>query len=194
MFDTYFVQFSQVLAVSGPKTLAIRNWYVEVAKSQPHLDYFQNTHSKMKTNIRLWMYTLNGNVWYLFCSVWSSISCFRPENVSYISNRYAQVVKSQPHLDYFQNTHSKMKTNIRLWMYTLNGTVWYPFCSVWSSISCFRPENVSYKKLICRSGKITIAPRLFSDHSLKTQNKHQIMNVLTKWNCLIPILFSLVKH
>ena len=23
--------------------------------------------------------------------------------------------------------------------------VWYPFCLVWSSISFFRPENVSYK-------------------------------------------------
>ena len=55
MFDTYFVQFGQVLAVSVQKTLAIyiSNRYVEVAKSQPHLDYFQNTHSKMKTNIRL---------------------------------------------------------------------------------------------------------------------------------------------
>ena len=53
LFDTHFVEFGQVLAVSGQKTLAIRNRYVEVAKSQPHLDYFQNTHSKMKTNIRL---------------------------------------------------------------------------------------------------------------------------------------------
>ena len=53
LFDTYFVQFGQVLAVSGQKTLAIRNRYVAVAKSQPHLDYFHKTHSKMKTNIRL---------------------------------------------------------------------------------------------------------------------------------------------
>ena len=83
LFDTYFVQFGQILAVSGQKTLAIRNQYVAVAKSQPHLDYFQNTHSKIKTNIRLWMYTLNATVWYLFCSVWSGISCFSPENVSY---------------------------------------------------------------------------------------------------------------
>ena len=30
-----------------------------------------------------------------------------------------------------------METNIRLWMYTLNGTVWYPFCLVWSNIGCF---------------------------------------------------------
>ena len=45
MFDTYYVQFGHVLAVSGQKTLAIGNWYVEVAKSQLHLNYFQNTHS-----------------------------------------------------------------------------------------------------------------------------------------------------
>ena len=30
LFDTHFVQFGQVLAVSGQKTLAIRNRYVEV--------------------------------------------------------------------------------------------------------------------------------------------------------------------
>ena len=40
LFDTHFVQFGQVLAVSGQKTLAIRNRYVEVVKSQLHLDYF----------------------------------------------------------------------------------------------------------------------------------------------------------
>ena len=62
LFDTYSVQFGQALAVSGQKTLAIRNQYVEVVKSQPHLDYFQNTHSKMKTNIRFSMYTLNETV------------------------------------------------------------------------------------------------------------------------------------
>ena len=45
LFDTHFVQFGQVLAVSDQKTLAIRNWYAQVVKSQPHLDYFQNTHS-----------------------------------------------------------------------------------------------------------------------------------------------------
>ena len=47
LFDTNFVWFGQVLAVSVQKTLAIRNRYVEVAKSQPHLGYFQNTHSKI---------------------------------------------------------------------------------------------------------------------------------------------------
>ena len=30
LFDTYFVQFRQVLAVSGQKTLALSNGYVEV--------------------------------------------------------------------------------------------------------------------------------------------------------------------
>ena len=53
LFDVHFVEFGQVLAVSVQKTLAIRNRYVEVVKSQLHLDYFQNTHSKIKTNIRL---------------------------------------------------------------------------------------------------------------------------------------------
>ena len=38
------------------------------------------------------------------------------------------------------------------------------------------------------------APKLFSEHSLQNENKHQIMNVYTKWNCLIPILFGLVKY
>ena len=58
--------------------------------------------------------------------------CFRSENVSYISHQ--QVVKSQPYVDYFQKTSPKMKTNIRLWMYTPNATVWYPFYLTWSGI------------------------------------------------------------
>ena len=63
-------------------------------------------------------------------------------------------------------------------MYTLNGIVWYPFGLVWSNISCFKPENVSY--IGTDSGKITTVPRLFSEHSLQSKNKHQIMNVYTK--------------
>ena len=43
-------------------------------------------------------------------------------------------------------------------------------------------------------GKITTVPRLFSEHLLQDENKHQIMNVQTKWNCLIPILSGLVKY
>ena len=112
LFDTYFVQFGQVLAVSGQKTLAISNLYVEMVKSQPHLGYFQITHSKMKTNIRLRMYTLNGlfdTHFVQFCQV-LAVSC---QKTLAISNLYVEVVKSQPHLGYFQITHSKMKTNIR---------------------------------------------------------------------------------
>ena len=37
-------------------------------------------------------------------------------------------------------------------------------------------------------------PRLFSEHSLQNENKHQIMNVHAKWNCFIPILSGLVKY
>ena len=43
-------------------------------------------------------------------------------------------------------------------------------------------------------GKITTAPRLFSEHLLQDENKDQIMNVHTKWNCVIPILSGLVKY
>ena len=44
------------------------------------------------------------------------------------------------------------------------------------------------------SDKIITAPRLFSKHFIRNENKHQIMNVHTKWNCLIPILSSLDKN
>ena len=59
---------------------------------------------------------------------------------------------------------------------------------------CFRVENVSHKSPMCISGKITTVPRLFTEHLLQNENKHQIMNVHTKWNCLIPILSGLVKY
>ena len=63
-------------------------------------------------------------------------------------------------------------------------------------LAVFRDENVSHKLPMCTiiSGKITTVPRLFSEHSLQNENKHQIMNVDTKWNCLISILSSLVKY
>ena len=47
---------------------------------------------------------------------------------------------------------------------------------------------------MCISGKITTVPMLFSEHLLQDENKPQIMNVQTKWNCLIPILSDLVKY
>ena len=43
LFDTYFVQFGQVLAVSGMKTLVISHRCVQVVKSQPYKGSFQNT-------------------------------------------------------------------------------------------------------------------------------------------------------
>ena len=33
-----------------------------------------------------------------------------------------------------------------------------------------------------------------SDQLLQNESKHQIMNVHTKWNCLVSILSSLVKY
>ena len=69
-----------------------------------------------------------------------------------------------------------------------------PILSGLVNISCFRDENVSHKSPMCISGKITTVPNLFSEHLLQDENKHQIMNVQTKWNCLIPILSGLVKY
>ena len=142
--------------------LVTRDRYIQVVKSQPYQGSFENTHSKMKTNIRLWMYKWNGTVWYPICPVWLSISRFKPESRRPLHTSG----KSQPCPDYFLDTHSQMKTNIRLWMYTWNGTLWYLFCLVWSSISCFMDENVSHKSLMCISGKITTVPRLFWEQSL----------------------------
>ena len=53
LFETYFVWFGQVLAVSVMKTLVISHRCVQVVKSQPYQGSFQNTQPKMETNIRL---------------------------------------------------------------------------------------------------------------------------------------------
>ena len=53
LFDTHFVWFGQALGVSGMKLLVTSNQYIQVVKSQPYLDSFCNTYSKIKTNIRL---------------------------------------------------------------------------------------------------------------------------------------------
>ena len=42
LFDTHFVYFGQILAVSGMKLLVKSNRYVQVVKSQPYLDYFKD--------------------------------------------------------------------------------------------------------------------------------------------------------
>ena len=53
-----------------------------------------------------------------------------------------------------------------------------PILSGLVKISCFREENVSHKSPMCiHIGKITTVPRLFSEHLLQDENKHQIMNV-----------------
>ena len=44
LFDTHFVWLGQVLSVSGMKLLVTSNRYVQVVKSQPHLDSFWTTH------------------------------------------------------------------------------------------------------------------------------------------------------
>ena len=59
------------------------------------------------------MYTINGTVWYPFCLVWSNVSCFRDELVISHRSVIILVAKSQPYLDSFKNTYSKMKTNIQ---------------------------------------------------------------------------------
>ena len=48
--------------------------------------------------------------------------------------------------------------------------------------------------LVGMNRKITTASRQVSEHLIKNENKHQIMTVPTKWNCLIPILSSLVMY
>ena len=48
-------------------------------------------------------------------------------------------------------------------------------------------------RCVCMGGKITIVSRLFSEHLLQDENKHQILNVHTKWNYLMPIFSGLVK-
>jgi len=151
----------------------------------------QSTHSKMKTNIRSWMYILKGTVWYPFCLDWSSISCFINEIISDKEPiRISGKITTLPRLF---SEHSLRDENIELSMYTLKGTVWYPFCPLWSSISCSGNEIVSDMEPIRVSCKITTLPRLFSEHSLQDENKHQIMNVYTEKK-QIPILSSLVKY
>ena len=78
-------------------------------------------------------------------------------------------------------------------MYTLKGTVWHLFCLA-CMVNCVSGQKMLAILKEPISDKITTVPRLFSEHSLQSKNKHQIMNVYTKWNCLIPILFGLVKY
>ena len=98
----------------------------------------------------------------------------------------------------FWNTCPKSKINSRLWMYTPNGTAWYLFCLVWSSISYFRDEFVrsnQYVQVVKSQPHLDCFWNTYS--KMKTNIRsvfHQIMNVYTKWNCLIPILSCVVKY
>ena len=140
------------------------------------------------------MYTLKGTVGYPFCLVWSSISSFSNENVSDKEpirtiakiTTIPRLVSEHPLQDenkyQIVNVHNKRNCLI-------------PILSIaWSSISSFSNEIVCHKEPIRTSGKITTVPRLFSEHSLQDENKHQIMNIHTKKNCFILILSTLVKY
>ena len=72
--------------------------------------------------------------------------------------------------------------------------VWFGQGLAVSGKKTFMVENVRHKSLMCISSKITTIPRLFSEHLLQNENKDQIMNVHTKWNCLLPILSGLIKY
>ena len=134
LFDTYFVWFGQVLAVSG--------MHENVSHKSPMC-----IGGKITTVPRLF------------------------------SEHLLQDENKHP----FMNVNTKCNCLIPI----LSGLVKY---------CCFRDENVSHKSPMCIGGKITTVPRLFSEHLLQDENKHQIMNVQTKWNCLIPILSGLVKY
>ena len=67
------------------------------------------------------------------------------------------------------------------------------FCLLWLSFTCFRLKNVSYILPLLIVDKITNPPKLYLKVLLFNENKHQIMNVHIKWNCLIPSLSTLVE-
>ena len=48
LFDTHFVEFGQVLAVSGQKTLAISNRYLQVVKHNRTWTIFRTLTQKSK--------------------------------------------------------------------------------------------------------------------------------------------------
>ena len=120
-------------------------------------------------------------------------SNFRVEIVSYkypirIRDKITSVPKlfSEP-LHQMKNKHQIMNVHIK-WDCLI------PILSSLVKYSNFRVEIVSYKYPIRIRDKITSVPKLFSEPLHQMKNKHQIMNVHIKWDCLIPILSSLVKY
>ena len=112
LFDTHFVWFGQVLLVSGMKLLVTSNRYIGEVTTIPRLvleHLFQNENKHQIMNVH--------TKWNLFDThfVWfGQVLPVSGMKLLVRSNRYVQVVKSLPYLDYFWNTYSKMKTNIRL--------------------------------------------------------------------------------
>ena len=142
-------------------------------------------HFLKNENIRLWMHTQNGTLWYLFCLILAT--CFRPENISSewlfrVSGKITTIPRLYKTPKWKQHQVMNVHTKWNCWIPILISLVKY----------CFRPENISYKWLICICGKITTWT-IFE--ILWNENKHQIRNahMYTKWNCLIPVLSSLVK-
>jgi len=81
-----------------------------------------------------------------------------------------------------------------MWMYTSNGTVWYPFCPLWWGIACFRDEKFGCKWPLHTSCENSTIPTLISEGLLHKWNQHHNVNLHIKWNCLIPILSTLAKY
>ena len=89
------------------------------------------------------------------------------------------------HSVHFDNRARNGHDNVTVFLVGANKTI---FDSKWI-VGCAAGSKVASNF----TAHLTIA-RLFSEHLLQDENKHQIMNVQTKWNCLIPILSSLVKY
>ena len=76
-----------------------------------------------------------------------------------------------------------------------NGTVWYKFCTIVILLAS-KNESVRYNPIsvIRINGTNKIMNLDYTFRTLKNENKHQIMNVHTEWNCLIPILSTLAQN
>ena len=133
------------VGVSGMKLLVTIVGYVQLVKSPPYLDHFWNTDSGQNENKHQIMNvrTKWNCLIHILSSLVGQVLDVSGMKLLVTSAQYGEVVKLQLYIDYFWNTHSKMKRNSRLWMYTPNGTAWHLFGLVSSSIRCFRDEIVT---------------------------------------------------
>ena len=118
------------------------NQYICIS-AQRYLDYFKNTCSKMKPNIRVMNVHTEWNCLMPILSSLVKYYLFRLEYVSY--NWWLHMCGKIATIPWLFQGHLLQKKNIKLWTYTPNGTVWYPLCLVWSSTCCFRDKIVSFK-------------------------------------------------